>query len=209
MCDFVNSTFNPRELASLYVCNTCGRIYGEVSPAVSGSVSPPRQQRCECESAEFDPPWEGYDFPEAVTLCRCCGRRALLGGRPWSIWFCIACRRGVERINRLGRCHFIPVGRHTLLDQIGRDADEEEIPAFVAGLGDWFARLERLELHAWLVMQSNLRALSRDAQTELRLADYLERLPATTDYIRAAIRDLGRAFDLPPFILAEATVDIP
>lgn len=210
MFDFLESPLQTEQLDRLSFCGTCGRIHGEVVLQLLGKLSPPRRQCCDCEPPGATSHWPGYDLPEAVSLCRCCGRRPVLSGTTWAIWFCDACRRAVERINRLGRCHVIPIGRHTLLDQIGRDEDgvDQEIPPFVTALGDWFARVERLEMHAWLVMQSNFRELARGAQAECTLVDYLERLPATAEFIRAAVRDLGRAFELPPDVIVEATADI-
>ena len=210
MSDFNGATLNQLRLDLLQLCGRCGRIHGDVVLQPPEAVSAPRRQCCDCEPPETTSQWPGYEFPEAVALCRCCGCRPVVSGRQWSVWFCDACRRAVDRINQAGRCHVIPVGRHTLLDQIGRNEDEvdQETPPFVAALGDWFARVERLEMHARLVVQGNLRALSLNRQSDLLLVDYLARLPATAEFQRLAVRELGRSFALPPSLVAEATTAI-
>lgn len=100
----------------------------------------------------------------------------------------------------------IPIGRHTLLEPVGIDEDDErEVPAFVRALGDWFERIERLERHADLVVSSNLHQLgARLSIREIALALYLERLPMSLESLQTSVLDLGRKFDVPPYLLFDA-----
>jgi len=196
------------QLEPLCVCSTCGRLHGEIVSEIAGASRPGQRQHCDCRDSNESEPWPDYDFPEAVTLCRCCGLQPLLSGSRWSMWFCRGCRRAIQGINRDCRGPVIPIGRFTLLEQIGRDEDDDADPMFVAESGDWFARVERLERHARDVVQSNLRRLNVPAAAASPLVDYLGRLPATVEVRQAAVLDLGRAFAVPPIFLLDAVNDL-
>ncbi len=143
---------------------------------------------------------------ETVTLCRCCGLRPLLVSSQRSVWFCPTCCAAIQFINRACGTYVIPLGRYTLLEQIGLDEDEQrEVPAFVPALGDWFERIERLEMHAWLVVRNNLKQLGDESSLrEVSLAVYLERFWVSADLLRVSVLDLGRVFDVPPYLLSDA-----
>lgn len=106
--------------------------------------------------------------------------------------------------------YVIPLGRYTLLEQIELEEDDgREVPAFVSALGDWFERIERLEMHAWLVVQNNLKQLGDESLLrEVSLAAYLERLSVSAELFRGSVLDLGRAFGVPPHLLADAVQTI-
>ena len=110
------------------------------------------------------------------------------------------CQPEVAQVGFYG-AHFWSLG-HT--DQYG--GYPSHLP--VKGLkecGDWFERIERLETHAWLVVQDNIRLLNPTPSiSEVSLSDYLERLPASPEMSRASVLDLGRAFNVPPYLLSDA-----
>jgi hypothetical protein len=200
----------PLPIDGLCVCRTCCRVYGQIRDRDGDAVQPAWQQRCDCEPSSRFPIRPDLDFPEAVTLCRCCGRQVLPSGSRRSIWFCRGCRHAVEKINRAARCHLIPIGRFTLLEQIGLedDAAHREVPVFTAIRGDWFERIEHLERLAWLVVKNNLKQFGGRSSAEVSLSDYCDRFLPTADVLRASIWDLGRSFDVPAYVLADAAAEI-
>lgn len=206
MADPIDPDALPFDIDLLYVCRSCGRIYGDVESTIPGAKPTQRRQLCDCQSSALCEPRPVVELTEAVTLCRCCGLRPLLNGVRQSVWFCRSCRAAVQTINRACGESVIPIGRHTLLEQMNLNEDvEREVPAFVLALGDWFERVERLEMHAWLVMRNNLKRLGDESLfSEVPLSLYVERLAVSADMLRASVFDLGRAFDVPPYLLSDA-----
>lgn len=196
----------PFRIDQLYICRPCGRIYGDVESAILDAGQSRRRQHCNCQSSGHVERRPADELTEAVTLCRCCGLRPLLSGSRRSVWFCRSCCTAIQTMNRACSTYVIPLGRYTLLEQIGLDEDDQrEVPAFVPALGDWFDRVDRLEMHAWLVLQNNLKQMGDESLLrEVSLAVYLERLSASVDLLRASVFDLGRAFDVPPYLLSDA-----
>ena len=196
----------PFRIDLLYVCRPCGRIYGDVESTIPDAAPARCRQRCDCQSAGHDERRPPDELKEAVTLCRCCGLRPLLNRSRRSVWFCRSCCTAIQTMNRACGTYVIPLGRYTLLEQMGFNEDDgREVPAFVPALGDWFERVERLEIHAWLVMQNNLKQLGDESSLrEVSLAAYLERLSVSADLLRASVFDLGRAFNVPPYLLSDA-----
>jgi len=188
------------------LCRPCGRIYGDVASKMSGTATPNRRQHCDCQLPVRIERRPNDDLPDTVTLCRCCGLRPLLSGSRGSVWFCRSCCTAIQTINRACGTYVIPLGRYTLLEEMGLSEDDgREVPSFVPVLGDWFERVERLEMHAWLVVQNHLKQLGDESLLrEVSLAAYLERLSVSADLLRASVLDLGRAFDVPPYLLADA-----
>ena len=194
-------------LDHLSVCRTCSCIYGNVVYTLSVTAQPERRQHCDCQPVERSTDRCDEGVHEAMVLCRCCGRRALTNHHRRSVWFCRACLRAIQAINQACGTHVLPHGRQSLLEEIGlaEDADARPVPAFIESLGDWFERLERLETHAWLVVQDNIRLLNPTPSiNEVSLSEYLERLPASPEMSRASVFDLGRAFNVPPYLLSDA-----
>lgn len=196
----------PFRIDLLYVCRTCGCVYGDVESLIPEVAAPTHRQYCDCQSGGHVERRSADEVTETVTLCRCCGLRPLLVSSQRSVWFCPTCCAAIQFINRACGTYVIPLGRYTLLEQIGLDEDKQrEVPAFVPGLGDWFERVERLEMHAWLVVRNNLKQLGDESSLrEVSLAFYLERLSVSVDLLRVSVLDLGRAFDVPPYLLSDA-----
>jgi hypothetical protein len=191
---------------SLFVCSRCGWIYGDVVRTFRGVAAPWPKQLCRCSPAEAAEQWPNYDFPEAVVLCRCCGRRALAGGTRWSIWFCRFCRPPIQAVNRACGGHVIPLGRFSLQEQIGldEDPDRRELPGCACTTNDWFARIDRLEAHAARVVLKNLeRCCEAAAMAPISLARYLGRQNVSPAVIRAAVADLAAALDVPNEVVVD------
>ena len=191
----------------LCVCRTCSRIYGDIVSMDPGAAKSDRRQHCDCQPMNECEDRRDHGLNEGVALCRCCGRQALRSGSRLAAWFCKSCLSAVRTINQACGTHVVPHGRHSLLEEIGlaEDANARQIPEFIESLGDWFERIERLETHAWLVVQDNIRLLNPTPSiSEVSLSDYLERLPASPEMSRASVLDLGRAFNVPPYLLSDA-----
>jgi hypothetical protein len=200
--DLVNLSFD-----SLFVCRRCGSIHGEIVRSFRGVAAPWPNQHCRCSPPEAAEQWPGYDFPEAVVLCRCCGRRALPSGTRWSVWFCRHCQPGIQAINRICGAHMIPATRFSLLEQIGLDEDPDriELPGCSCTATDWFARVDKLENHASRVVLKNLEQCGDIARSQpISLAAYLGRLKVSSAVVRAALLELGAAFELPEYVLDDA-----
>lgn len=192
------------QLDLLAVCRLCGSLHGEVFRHAPGSDGHGMRQACDCVTTPPVETWPGYDFNQAVALCRCCGRKLLMSGLRWSEWFCDNCLPPIEMINRFCGSCVIPTGRHSLLTHLAwsNDAESTETPEFVRELGDWFQRVERLEAHARTVVHDNLACLDEGTtDTDVPLADYLQRLPATPAVAQAAVMALGRSFGVPSYLL--------
>lgn len=177
---------------------------GEPEPASAAeAVTRSLHQQCACTSTAFITRWQGYDFNQAVTLCRCCSRRLLISGMRWSEWFCGDCLPQIEDLNNRCRATVIPSSRHTLMAAIaGNEQDSKPLPSFAASLGDWFQRVELLEEHALQMIHENLRSLGLDTlDTDVTLADYLERLPSNHAVSQASLRALAAAFHVPASLL--------
>jgi hypothetical protein len=200
--DLVNLSFD-----SLFVCRRCGSIYGDVVRTFRGVAAPWPKQLCRCSPAEAAETWPGYDFPEAVALCRCCGRRALPSGSQFSIWFCRHCRPGIQAVNRACGSHMVPLGRYSLLEQIGLDEDDDRIdlPGCSCTATDWFKRIDRLERHAASVVLKNLEQWPDvDPSQAISLARYFGKLSVSPAIVLASLIGLGAAFELPEHVMDEA-----
>lgn len=196
----------PFRIDLLYVCRPCGRIYGDVESTIPDAAPSRCRQYCDCPPSTHADRRPHSHFPEAVILCRCCGRQVLLDGPRRSVWFCRSCCTAIQTINRACGMFVIPIGRHTLLEPVGIDEDDgREVPAFVRALGDWFERIERLERHVDLVVRSNLQQLAdRLPVGEVPLASYLERLPVSIESLHTSVLNLGSTFNVPPYLLSDA-----
>jgi hypothetical protein len=188
----------------LGVCRLCGAVHGEVFRHAPNADGHGMRQACDCVTTPPMETWPGYDFNQAVTLCRCCGRKLLMSGLRWSEWFCDGCLPPIETINRVCSNCVIPTGRHSLLEHLAwsNEGPYAEVPEFIRELGDWFDRVERLETHARNVVHDNLALLSEGTtETDVPLTEYLQRLPSTTASVQAAVLALGRAFKVPEHLL--------
>jgi hypothetical protein len=196
-------------LDRLSVCRICGDLHGVVirgEPEPAGAaevVTRSLHQHCACTSTARIARWEGYDFNQAVTLCRCCTRRVLVSGMRWSEWFCGDCHPQIEDLNNRCRATVIPSSRHTLMTTIaGNEQSPRPLPNFAVPLGDWFDRVELLEKHALAMIHENLHSLGLETlDTDVSLADYLKLLPMTQSVQHASLRALAAAFRIPASLL--------
>lgn len=197
----------PLEL--LNVCRICGELHGTVvrgETSGDGATAPTRElhQQCGCAAEARVQRWDDYDFNQAVALCRCCGRRLLMSGMRWSEWFCGDCLPLIEELNARCRAIVVPSSRQTLMTTIAEEERglRQPLPEFAAALGDWFDRVERLELHARRVVHDNLHGLGLDTlDTDVTLGEYLERLPSSTRAVQDALRSLAAEFAVPAVLL--------
>ncbi len=202
-------------LDRLSVCRICGDLHGEVvrseMPLVDQSGLSPTgtspttvgrnlRQECACTAATVSPRWDDYDFNQAVTLCRCCGRRLLMSGMRWSEWFCTECLPLIDELNARCGMSIAPTSRYTLLATIAAQEESNtfEPPKFASRLGDWFDRVELLERHAIRVIRENLNSLGlQSLATDVTLGEYLERLPASHADSQRSVLVLAAALGVP------------
>jgi hypothetical protein len=101
----------------LFVCGTCGRLKGDSLP----TDDEPHVHLCGCipvDEHRAQLRWGNKDFNQDLELCYCCGAVEISSGTKWSVFYCRSCQRRVLRLNALcGRC-VIPIGRHSLQNQI-------------------------------------------------------------------------------------------
>jgi hypothetical protein len=202
-------------LDRLSVCRICGELHGEVvrsetatadhSGQSSTAQSPTTmgrslRQECACTAAAVSPRWDDYDFNQAVTLCRCCGRRLLMSGMRWSEWFCTECLPLVDELNARCGMNIAPTSRHNLMATIAAQEESNTFksPKFASPLGDWFDRVEFLERHALRVIRENLDSLRLQSMaTDVTLGEYLERLPASSAVSQRRVFALAAALGVP------------
>lgn len=202
-------------LDRLWICRICGDLHGEVVRSEIPLADQPGQapqgqtpstvernlrQECVCAAVTTSLRWDDYDFNQAVTLCRCCGRRLLMSGMRWSEWFCTECLPLIDEMNARCGTDIAPTSRHTLMTEIA--AQEESAasvsPGFALRLGDWFDRVELLERHALRVIRGNLDALDLPClSTDVTLGEYLERLPASHAVSQQSMLALAYALGVP------------
>lgn len=202
-------------LDRLSLCRICGDLHGEVvrsempladqsglSPIGTSPTTAGRnlRQECACTAATVSPRWDDYDFNQAVTLCRCCGRRLLMSGMRWSEWFCTECLPLIDELNARCGMNIAPTSRHTLIATIASQEESNTFkpPEFASRLGDWFDRVELLERHALRVIRENLDALGlQSLATDVTLGEYLERLPASHAVSQRSVLALAAALGVP------------
>ncbi|MGC3972578.1 MAG: hypothetical protein QM775_36115 [Pirellulales bacterium] len=196
-------------LDKLSICRICGELHGELVRGErvgnEAAESAPRQlnQQCDCTSTGAVAPWDGYDFNQAVTLCRCCGRRLLISGMRWSEWFCGDCLPQIEKMNTRCRGTLIPSSRHTLMTALAdREGETQPLPCLNKELGDWFDRVELLEQHARRVIHENLESLGLESlDSDVLLGVYLEQLPPSQAALKSSLRALAEMFGMPAHLL--------
>ena len=117
------------------------------------------------------------DFDLPAELCRCCGQELLPSGTRWSVWFCEPCKKRVVRLNHRARRCAIPIGRHSLMNDVfdlpGRAADRVEIDGLVVGLRELFAKMDRLDDWTHEIVRRNCAALGFGDRARVALGEYL------------------------------------
>ena len=172
----------------LEICPTCRALRGLCVPP---SQKVARLQECSCErkkrsADDPDPAWKGWDVPQAVELCRCCGLVPLRSGSRWSVWLCDACKpRALELNARAGR-PIVPIGRHSLMHGIGMSGpvkpdESEEIAAFCAAANGLFEAIGRLHEWARLRIGFNIERLGFETDVPVGLIEYRVGIDAFDD----------------------------
>jgi hypothetical protein len=131
-------------------------------------------QRCYCEPRQ--PRWNCYDYNQAVEVCRCCAASTVRSGSRWSPFFCNGCKPTILARNRAAGFALVPIGRHSIMNQVSlpaaEAADDGAVDAFVARFSSLGDRMERLE-HWRLARHRALLADLRPRGATIRLPRYL------------------------------------
>lgn len=152
------------------VCGACNLIRAEVPERF--------HQRCRCQQPELWKPIDGYDFPIAAELCRCCGRVLVGSGSKYSVWFCDACLELVRGLNAQLGIAIIPIGRHSFHSGLGLSASDTQngnVAAFVLRVRSWSERLHRVDAWNGSAVRFN-RATLGLGNDDVLLMRYLETL---------------------------------
>jgi len=169
------------EYASFNICWVCYSLSG----CVWGNSE--QHQDCDCAWAQVraglrpaPAPWPGFDFPEAVELCYCCGAEVLSSGSRWSVWFCEDCKEQVRLLHQRHRRHLIPIGRHSLMNGFGlagRAAqDQAAVKEFTLRVSGLFDRMEVLKSWASAIVAEHVRTRGFEEGTDVLLKEYLDAL---------------------------------
>jgi hypothetical protein len=176
----------------LLICGQCYELKGPVPGRSDGA-----QQLCSCSPMEVhcaQPTW-GSDHNTYAELCRCCGLVLLKSGSKWSLWFCSPCKDVVQDLNQAaGRC-VIPIGRHSLMNNVAARTTQLQskvaVVAYVDQLRSLFVNMEDLYTWASTVVQRNLAALNLDAEADGALSDYLDEIKGSSLTQAAAFETLA------------------
>jgi hypothetical protein len=166
------------------VCRDCGGIHGLVRLKGGGRF---HHQTCGCESKRGTPQtYEelkkdlGLDFAEAVTLCHCCGQVLVKSGSRFSHFFCDSCREMIVYFNKSQGFFLIPIGRHSIMNQLrlnGKDLeDPKAISKFTEATNSMFKRIDLLTEWKKTVMAKNLRKIGHTENRDISLVSYLNEL---------------------------------
>lgn len=127
----------------------CGEIVGrfctsDVEAGWADDELVGKVQCCKCESEgccdRADWP-SRYAYRTAVELCRCCGAAAIRCGSWSSPYYCKSCGEIVEHANMEAGAILVPLGRHSIMNQISIPGDlpEDEMPAALEKLAAFLA----------------------------------------------------------------------
>jgi hypothetical protein len=166
------------------VCRDCGGIHGLVRLKGGGRF---HHQTCGCEDRRGTPQaYEGLtkdlclDFAQAVTLCSCCGQALVKSGSKFSHFFCNSCREMIVNFNKSQGFFLIPIGRHSLMNQLslnGKDIqDPKAISKFTEATNSMFKRIDLLREWKKRVMGKNLRKIGHVKNRDINLLSYLNEL---------------------------------
>jgi hypothetical protein len=171
----------------LVVCGTCGTIKGPITDEWRSTC-----QLCSCATAKQRQAQRkfGRDFACWVELCYCCGLHTVGSGSRWSPFHCQEyCRQQVRAFNNLVGYCLIPVGRHSLMNQVALQPEERsqaQIEAFVGELKSVFARIDEHRKWAQATVLGHLAYLGFKLGADVPLEGYLERarlLELTSEYV--------------------------
>jgi hypothetical protein len=173
--------FRTGEYVSSKICGVCYTLCGRMWEDSE------RHQECDCAWAQVraglrpaPTPWPGFDFPEAVELCYCCGAEVLSSGSRWSIWFCEDCKEQVRLLHQRHRRHLIPIGRHSMMNGFGlagrATQDQAAVKEFTFRVSGLFGRTELLKSWASTIVAEHVRTRGFVEGTDVPLKDYLDAL---------------------------------
>ena len=156
----------------LEICRECLGLRGPISDPPNARV-----QRCRCESRGSlkEKRWRGFDFNHAFELCYLCAAEVIPSGSRWSSFYCAPCRLRVARHNHTAGGAVIPLGRHTLMNDIvcdGVEADQvsSALEHELAGLG---SRIDRLRSWQWRRTRGIVHGYRGEGGAAIPLAHYL------------------------------------
>lgn len=169
------------EYASFKICGVCYTLYG----CVWGNSE--QRQECECIWSQVraglrpsSTPWPGFDFPEAATLCYCCGAEVLSSGSRWSVWFCDACKEQVRVLHQRHRRYLIPVGRHSMMSGFGltgsETQDQAAVTQFVLRVSGLVDRIKVLKSWASTIVAEDVRRCGFEEGADVPLTEYVHAL---------------------------------
>ena len=165
----------------MLICGQCHELKGLVPGRIDGA-----RQLCSCSPValrESQPLW-GYDYNTYAELCRCCGLVLLRSGSRWSVWFCGPCDEAVRALNQAaGRC-VIPIGRHSLMNNVVVSTAQLQsgaaVRAYTDQLHSLFVNMEDLRTWGRAVVQRNLAALGFDSEDDVALSAYLDEIKSSS-----------------------------
>lgn len=180
-------------LSGIHICPECFRLVGPLPPERRQNGRESRwQERFQSCGHRPDPSvtpgsprvvWPGYDYNEAVCLCRCCGLTPLWSGIRWSVWFCSPCMQLIGQLHALCKRYVIPIGRHSFMSGYGvRDPGEpglfgplttdRDVRRVFRALKKLFSSMDVLFSWYTTVMPWNLSDLGFKRGSEVSLVDY-------------------------------------
>jgi len=195
-----------RSLDSLnpIICSECGEIYGYWN--YCNDKTRCYRQLCsyDCSSRDkkvyprtslkVQEEWPtSFDIQQLVTLCHCCGKELLKSGSKWSVWFCDYCKGRVREFNVSYGIALIPIGRHSLMNQVVLDKpfNERAVNNFTAGIIGLQNRIG--SIHEWrkIIIAQNLKFLGYSCDAPLD--DYLSKVKMLPSK-EVAFRKMSRFF---------------
>ena len=169
------------------ICGQCHELKGIVPRRTDGTL-----QLCSCSAVEVhraQPSWGG-DHNTYAELCKCCGLVLLRSGSKWSVWFCVPCKKAVLALNQMaGRCA-IPIGRHSLMNNVVSRASELQSDVAILAYVDQLQSLSvsMNDLHKWasIVVRRSLATLNFDTNRDVALWDYLDKIESCSSLTQTA-----------------------
>lgn len=160
----------------MQICGTCCELYGHFTTA-----GQPCYQPCGCkEKGETAVGFGGSDFPCAWELCYCCGHTVIGSGTRWSVFYCEPCKEKVVALNKQHGFSVIPLGRHSIMNQVVLDPrapdQESEVRKFTENVGGLFKRIDRLRAWRKRIVARTLQELGFPRGSDVELENYVLRV---------------------------------
>ena len=121
---------------------------------------------------------EHLDYQTVAELCRSCGVELLASGSRWSVWFCSECKARVRDLNdRAGTC-VMPIGRHSLMNNVGLSSDQAhddaEVEAFAESMQGFVRATRRVAEWAAEIVRRNCARVGIADRDVVPIGEYLE-----------------------------------